>query len=79
MHVSLIAVAPQTVSEHTQCRYMTPWFLELVSPDPALRRSDSPPLSSAGNVETEKKKVEGNNDRGEGDREGEEGVSVVRK
>lgn len=27
---------------------MMPWCLESASPDPALHRSDSPPLSSAG-------------------------------
>lgn len=56
---SLIVAAPQTVSERTRCRYMTPWFLELASPDPALRRSDSPPLSSAGDAEMEVKEGRG--------------------
>lgn len=47
MYVSLIAAVHQTVFERTRCRYRRPWFPELASPDPARRRSDSPPLSSA--------------------------------
>lgn len=37
---------------------MMPWFRELASPDPALRRSDSPPLSLAGDVEMEDREME---------------------
>lgn len=57
--VSLIAVAPQTISEHTQCRYMMPWFQEWASSDPALHRSDSPPRSWAGDVVREEKEGRG--------------------
>lgn len=48
---------------------MTPWLLELASPDPTLRRSDSPPLSSARDVEIEEREEEQSNDGGEGERE----------
>lgn len=49
----LIAAPPQTVSERTRCRYTTPCCPGSASPDPAPRRSDSPPLSSAGDADTE--------------------------
>lgn len=51
--VFLIAAPPQTVSERTRCRYTTPCSPESASPDPAPRRSDSPPLSSAGDADME--------------------------
>lgn len=51
--VCLIAAAPQTVSEHTQYRYVKPWPLGSASPDPILHTSDSPPLSLAGDGEME--------------------------
>lgn len=47
MCVSLIAAVLRTVSGRTLCHYVMPWSLELASPDPALRRSGSPPLSLA--------------------------------
>lgn len=79
--VSLIAAAPQTVSAHTPCRYMTPWVLELASPDPVLRRSDSPPLSWAGDLEMEKagERIIMMEEMGRGRWHGREVVSVVRK
>ena len=53
--MSLIAAAPQKVSERTRCHFAMPWFRESASPDPALRRSDSPPLSSARDAEIEER------------------------
>lgn len=52
MQVSLIAAALRTESERTLCRYGTPWAPGWVSPDPTPRRSDSPLLSSAADLET---------------------------
>lgn len=41
------AAVPQKVSERTPCHSATPSLPGWASSDPTLRRSDSPPLSSA--------------------------------